>query len=82
MDCIVQRATKSRTQLSNFHFHNLWHVCMGVGVLNRFSCIRLFAILWTVSPPGSSVPGILPAGILEGVAILFSRGSSRPRDQT
>ena len=34
------------------------------------------------SPPGSSVHGILQARILEGVAILFSRGSSRPRDQT
>ena len=34
------------------------------------------------SPPGSSVHGILQAGILESVAILFSRGSSLPRDQT
>ena len=34
------------------------------------------------SLPGSSVPGILQAGILEWVAISFSRGSSRPRDQT
>ena len=34
------------------------------------------------SPPGSPVHGILPARILEWVAIAFSRGSSRPRDQT
>ena len=34
------------------------------------------------SPPGSSVPGILQARILEWVAICFSRGSSWPRDQT
>ena len=34
------------------------------------------------SLPGSSVPGILQARILEWVAISFSRGSSRPRDQT
>ena len=34
------------------------------------------------SPPGSSVHGILQARILEWVAILFSRGSSQPRDQT
>ena len=34
------------------------------------------------SPPGSSVHGILQARILEWVAISFSRGSSRPRDQT
>ena len=34
------------------------------------------------SPPGSSVHGILQARILEWVAILFSRGSSRRRDRT
>ena len=33
-------------------------------------------------PPGSPVPGILQARVLEGVAISFSRGSSSPRDQT
>ena len=34
------------------------------------------------SPPGSPVHGILQARILEWVAIFFSRGSSRFRDQT
>ena len=34
------------------------------------------------SPPGSSLHGILQARVLEWVAISFSRGSSRPRDQT
>ena len=34
------------------------------------------------SPPGSSVHGILQAGILEWVAISFSRGSSWPKDRT
>ena len=34
------------------------------------------------SLPGSSVRGILQAGILEWVAIPFSRGSSRLRDRT
>ena len=34
------------------------------------------------SPPGSSVHGISQARLLEWVAISFSRGSSRPRDQT
>ena len=33
-------------------------------------------------PPGSSVRGILQARILEWVAIVSSRGSSLPRDQT
>ena len=32
------------------------------------------------SPPVSSVHGIIQAGILEWVAVSFSRGSSRPRD--
>ena len=32
--------------------------------------------------PGSSVPGIFQAKIVEWVAIPFSRGSSRPRDWT
>ena len=34
------------------------------------------------SPLGSSVHGILQARIVEWVAISFSRGESRPRDQT
>ena len=34
------------------------------------------------SPPGSSVHGIIQAGILGWEAIPFSRGSSWPRDQT
>ena len=34
------------------------------------------------SPPGSFVHGILQAGILEWVAISFSRGSSGSRDRT
>ena len=34
------------------------------------------------SLPSSSIHGILQARILEWVAISFSRGSSRPRDQT
>ena len=37
---------------------------------------------WTVAWPGSSVHGILQVRILEWVAVLFSRGSSQPRDQT
>ena len=34
------------------------------------------------SPPGSPVQGISQSRILEWVAISFSRGSYRPRDQT
>ena len=34
------------------------------------------------SIPDSSVHGIFQARVLEWIAISFSRGSSRPRDQT
>ena len=57
-----------------------------IGIINLFvlftqSCLTLCDPMdW--SPPGSSVHGILQAKILEWVAISFSRGSSRPRDQT
>ena len=34
------------------------------------------------SPPGSPVPGILQARVLEWIAISFSKGSSRPRNRT
>ena len=34
------------------------------------------------SPPGPSVHGTFLVRIIEWVAISFSRGSSRPRDQT
>ena len=44
------------------------------------SCLTLWDPM-DCSPPGSSVHGILQAGILEWVAISSSRGSSQPRDQ-
>ena len=67
-----------------------------VSLISRFQCIfflkvkkvfvaQLCPILCdpiNCSPPGSSVHGILQARILEWVAIPFSRGSFRPRDQT
>ena len=44
------------------------------------SVVSDFGTPRTVSPPVSSVHGLLQARILECVAIPFSRGSSRPRD--
>ena len=41
---------------------------------------KLCPTLWSLL--GSSVHGILLARILESVTMSFSRGSSRPRDQT
>ena len=49
-------------------------------MLSHLSCVRLFATPCT--PPGSSVHGILQARILEWLAMLSSRGSSQPREQT
>ena len=45
------------------------------------SCLTLYNPL-NHSPPGSSVHGILQARIVEWVALLTFRRSSRPRDQT
>ena len=50
-------------------------------VLVSQSCLTLCDPLGC-SPLGSSVHGILQARILEWVAMLSSRGSSLPRDQT
>ena len=57
-------------------FHDTW----------KFSEIQILVSItlcdpMDCSPPGSSVHGILQA-ILKWIAILFSRGSSQPRDQT
>ena len=49
-------------------------VCMKVKVVQ--SCLTL------CDPMGYTVHGIFQAKILEWVAIPFSRGSSKPRDQT
>ena len=46
------------------------------------SHVQLFTTPWICSLLGSSVHRIFQAGILEWVAISFSRGSSRPRDRT
>ena len=45
------------------------------------SCLTLCDLM-DCSPLVSSVHGISQARILEWVVIFFSRGSSRPRDQT
>ena len=53
---------------------------MCVCMLSSFSCVQLFATLWTVAHQASLAMGILQARILEWVTMPFSRGSSQPRD--
>ena len=60
---------------------NILEPAMKVKVLVAQSCLTLCDPM-DCSPSGSSVHGILQARILEGIAISFSRVSSRPRDQT
>ena len=54
-----------------------WYL-LGACMLNRFSQVWLFATVWTISLPGSSVHGVLQARILEWTAVSSSRGSSQP----
>ena len=56
------------------------YVCIWVCVLVAQSSLTLCDPM-DYRPPGYSVLGILQAGILEWVAIPFSRRSSRPRDR-
>ena len=64
-------------------FHPLMHLHIlysGSGLVTK--SYPTLCISMGCSPPGSSVHRISLARILEWVAISFSRGSSRPRDQT
>ena len=49
--------------------------------VQSLSCVQLFVTPWTVAHQAPLSMGALQARILEWVAILFSRGSSQPRDQ-
>ena len=57
------------------------YVCVCVCVLVAQLCLTLYDPR-DCSLPGSSVHEILQARTLERVAVPFSRGSFRPRDQT
>ena len=57
-----------------------WSLLESAGLAKSLSSVRLCDPMGS-SPPGS-VHGILPARILDWVAISFSRGPSQLRDQT
>ena len=67
--CCSCQGTRIFLQYSFFIYFKI-KVCM-YHVLSRFSRVQLFATLWR--PPGSSIPEILQARILEWVAISHSR---------
>ena len=68
------------------------HVCVFMGLMEVLGgvcvCVLVAQSCPTLcdpvdcSPLGCSVHGVLQARILESVAVSFSRGSSRPKDQT
>ena len=62
-------------------FHITLYYFIGESVLVTQLCLTLCDPL-DCSPPGSSVHEILQARILEWEAILFSRGSTQPRNWT
>ena len=64
--------------MANKRVQNAVSVC----VLSHFSCVQLFAILWTVTCLRLSVHRIFQARILEWVAMPSFRGSSQTRDGT
>ena len=75
--------------LLNFNSHNSSlrqaHIFLSIVIsesdsVSRSLCPTLCDSM-DYSPPGFSVHGILQARILKWIAILFSRGSSLPRDQ-
>ena len=62
-------------------------ICFQIGLV-KYMCVCSVAQSYLTlcdpmdcSPPGSSVHGILQAGILDWVAVSSCRGSSPPRDQ-
>ena len=58
------------------------HGLLGLPCAQLLSRVWLFAAPWTVAGQAPLSMGILQARILEWLAMLFSRGSSQPRDRT
>ena len=84
------RDAKSWTRLSTQHINSFYCTAKWISYIYihehvHAKLLQLCPILCkpiNCSSPGSAVHWILQAAILEWVAISFSRGSFRPRDQT
>ena len=75
----IHRFTQSRTRLKQLSTHHTR--CFQTHFMRLVSKVKLLDPM-DCSLPGSSVYGIFQVGILEWVAISFSRRSSQPRDST
>ena len=69
---------------SNMHLIYLTYQTLKLSLKRKWKSLSHVRLCHSVdySPPGYSVHGILQARILERITILFSRGSSPPRDRT
>ena len=68
-----------RVSLLQIFLSKYYYMCMHTKSFQSWPTLRN---PMDCSPPGSSVHGLLQARVLEWVAMYFSRGSSRPRNQT
>ena len=77
---------KSRKSIKSFiYLVSIIYFCIPINFACMYVCVQSCPTLcdpMDCSPPGPSVHGILQARILEWIAISYSRGSSRPRNQT
>ena len=79
--CWVYRVSGTRVLYFKLYSIVLLCVCACMHA-QLLSYVQLFVTPMDCRPPGFSVHGILQAGILEWIVILFSRKSSWPRGQT
>ena len=63
-------------------FDSIQNIQVTFQIVQSLRRVQLFVIPWTVASQAPLSMGILEARLLEWFAIPFSRGSSRPRDQT
>ena len=79
LKCSTWMKILDRSKIADLQAWKGPYVC--VRARSPLSCLTLCNSM-DCSPPGSSIPGILQARILEWVAMPSSRGSSWPRDES
>ena len=63
------------------HTHTHTYTTMQARVPSRFSCVRLFATIWTIACQVPLSMGFSSQKTLEWVVMPFSRESFQPRDR-